>query len=196
MEPALIKLASVSCAEAFMDDQYTAYIIPDKTKRINLRYGFEYYLRYSVKGAAEVYMTSSNCEGIAVWLYSKKKEPFGQILRGGNPFLPLRCGLRYVYREMAANAFCQNIRKKYAPPRHMYLALLAVNPVSQGKGYSSALVKPMLQRLDEEKVPCYLETQNMKNVSLYRHFGFEVVNQALFPNTPYPIYAMLRQPKT
>jgi predicted GNAT family N-acyltransferase len=62
----------------------------------------------------------------------------------------------------------------------------------QGKEFASLLLNPVLARLDAARLPCCLETQNLKNVALYRHFGFKVVHETLFDKT-IPIYAMLRE---
>ena len=53
----------------------------------------------------------------------------------------------------------------------------------------------MLSNIDEEGLPCYLETEGEKNVSMYQHFGFEVVDEFVVPNTQDKLVAMLRQPK-
>jgi GNAT superfamily N-acetyltransferase len=188
----MIKIASITCAEAFVNDPYTIYLIPDQRKRPNLRYGFEYYLRMSIINGAELYSTSTNCESVVVWQDSLKKEPFGLVLRGGNPFLPFRCGLRYIWGELSANNLCTKIRKKYAPAHYLYLALLAVHPDYQGKSYASKLLKPVLKKADDMRLPCFLETHNLKNVSIYQHFGFKVVHETFFDKTV-PFYAMLRE---
>jgi ribosomal protein S18 acetylase RimI-like enzyme len=62
----------------------------------------------------------------------------------------------------------------------------------QGNGYASKLLRPMLKRLDEEVVPCYLETLEKHNVGLYEHFGFKVVDESNVPGTDLTNWAMLR----
>jgi len=187
----LVKKASITCSEAFKDDPLTVYLIPDQTRRNNLCYGFEYYLRMAIVSGAESYTSSHNCEGIAVWQDSLKKEPFGLVFRGGNPFLPFRCGIRYIMSGLDANRLSIKIRRKYAPKHHLYLSLLAVHPDHQGMGYSSQLLKPMFSKLDSVNLPCFLDTQNPKNVSLYQRFGFNIVHETKFDNVV-PFYAMLR----
>jgi ribosomal protein S18 acetylase RimI-like enzyme len=188
----LVKPASICCARAFQDDPYTLHLIPDKRKRSNLRYGFAYYLNLSVNGSAETYTTSPGCEGVAMWVPPGLNLPLWSFLRGGNPFLPLRCGWRYVYGEFLANRYCQKIKDKYAPERYLYLALLAVDPAFQGKGFASLLLKQGLRKADDQHLPCYLETQNRKNEAMYWHFGFKTVFEAEYPGTHSPIIAMLR----
>ncbi len=61
-----------------------------------------------------------------------------------------------------------------------YLMVIGVDPVSQGQGYASKLLKPMLARLDEDSLPGYPETQKEKNATLYQHFGFNVIEEFTF----------------
>jgi len=51
----------------------------------------------------------------------------------------------------------------------------------------------MLNRLDSEKIPCFLETQTEKNVAIYERYGFEVVEKGMIPETTLPHYGMLRK---
>jgi ribosomal protein S18 acetylase RimI-like enzyme len=188
----MVKQASVNSAQAFMDDPYTKYVIPNIEDRANLRYGFEYYLRLALLGRAQAYTTSPACEGVAVWQDSLKKEPFGLLFQV-NPLLQLKCGWLYVIRELLTNRLAEKIKKEFAPKHHIYLALLAVHPDSQGKGLASMLLKALLKELDRDRLPCYLETQNLQNTSMYGHFGFKVIHQVLIPGTDLPLYMMLRQ---
>ncbi len=175
-----------------MDDGYTAYSIPDVKKRAGLRYGCEYYLRQSLLGGAEIFATSPACEGVAVWQDSLSKEPFWTWLRA-RPWLPFRCGLTYVVREFRLNRQVEKFKKRYAPKHHVYLALLAVRPQSQGRGYAGRLLRALAGELDRIKLPCYLETQNLKNVAMYGRFGFKLVGEAVVPGANLALYFMLRQ---
>jgi GNAT superfamily N-acetyltransferase len=188
----LIQAAAITLAEAFFNDPYAVYLIPDPRKRANLRYGFEYYLRTSMRAGGELFTTSKNVEGVAIWQDSRKTPPWWLYLGGGNPWLPLRCGLRYIIGDFRAERQCAKIKKAYAPAQHLYLALFGVQPKYQGQGYGSRLLWPILKRLDETRTPCYLETETPKNVELYRHFGFKVVHETLF-DKKVPFYAMLRE---
>jgi GNAT superfamily N-acetyltransferase len=189
----LAKPASFTAARAFADDPETIYLIPDKKKRINLHFAFEYFLRIAVYGHEEAYVTSPQCEGVAIWASSENNVPFWAALTA-NPIPSLKCGWRFISHQIETNRLAIKIKKQYAPSRHMYLALLAVDPAHHGKGHASALLKPMLARLDKEHLPAYLETQNMKNVAMYQHFGFKLVYETVLPKTTLPMYCMLREP--
>jgi len=46
--------------------------------------------------------------------------------------------------------------------------------------------------MDAAGLPCYLETLEEKNVRLYEHFGFTVLEQTAVPDTYLTVWAMLR----
>ncbi len=168
-------------------------MIPDASKRPNLRYAFETIIRVALLGGSEVYSTSVKCEGVAIWMPVGAKQSMSILLQAGYPQLPLRCGWRYLLRDSRTMSLCEKLRKKYAPARHYYLNTLAVDPDFQGRGFARALLEPMLNKLDKENTACYLETQNMKNVEMYRHFGFHIVHETIIPGTGHPLYMMLRE---
>jgi ribosomal protein S18 acetylase RimI-like enzyme len=97
-------------------------------------------------------------------------------------------------RLMAFSTTIDNLHKKHVHAPHCYLFFIGVDPAYQGKGYAGRLIRPVLERLDRKKIPCYLNTQNEKNVSLYEHFGFRVVDQLTLPGSDILHTAMLRHP--
>ena len=187
----LVEKASITCARAFEGDPLTLWMIPDTSKLCNLRYAFETILRVAVLGGSEAYATSAECEGVAIWMPAGAKQSMSMLMQAGYPQLPLRCGWRYLLRDSRTMSLCEKLRKKYAPAKHYYLNTLAVDPAFQGRGFARDLLEPMLGRLDSEDTACYVETQNMKNVDIYRHFGFRLVHETLIPGTEHPLYLML-----
>ena len=191
----LINPASVPCARAFEDDPTTRYLIPDESKRGCLPGYFEYYLKLSLLSGGGTFITSPGCEGVAMWMESERKDSFFTYLHAGFPFLPLRCGWSHLIRGAALDLHFSRLRRGLAPKRHLYLATLAVDPVYQGQGFASKLMRPMLKQLDEEQLPAYLETQNLRNVEMYRHWGFELLREETMPNADLKLWLMLRQPQ-
>lgn len=74
---------------------------------------------------------------------------------------------------------------------HWYLAVIGVDPIHQGRGFGSALLKHGLQECDAQGLPAYLESSNPKNVPLYERHGFEVIGLIQPADFP-PLYPMLR----
>jgi ribosomal protein S18 acetylase RimI-like enzyme len=192
----LVEKASITSALAFAEDPTTAYLIPEPKKRVNLHYAFEYYFRLSLLDNEETYVTSAACEGVAGWVRSGTHGSFINILRAGWPSLPLRCGWRSLIREIIMDNRYGNLRERLSPKPHLYLSTLAVAPEYQGLGYASRLMKPMLERLDNEGMPAYVETQNLKNKSMYEHWGFDLLKEDRMPGTDLTLYLMLRRPKS
>jgi ribosomal protein S18 acetylase RimI-like enzyme len=77
---------------------------------------------------------------------------------------------------------------------HWYLAVLATDPLFQGRGVGKALVQPMAARADEVGVATYLETQKEASLAYYQRFGFEVVDEFKVNASP-PIWMMQREPR-
>ncbi len=53
---------------------------------------------------------------------------------------------------------------------------------------------PLLQRADQEGLPCYLETFGSQNVPFYEHRGFQVVYAGVEPQSQLAFWAMKREP--
>ena len=85
--------------------------------------------------------------------------------------------------------------REIVPKEHWYRLLLAVDPEHQGKGYASKLLNEMLPEIDKEGLPCYVDTVFSRNVPIYQHFGFRLVDELTIPDTQIKFWAMLRQPK-
>lgn len=87
------------------------------------------------------------------------------------------------------------IEKVHMKDPHWYLNLLVVDPSAQRSGAGGALQAAVLERCDAEGFPAYLETQNPDNLSYYRRFGYEVVDELHpVPNGP-PLWTMCRPAK-
>lgn len=86
--------------------------------------------------------------------------------------------------------------KKHPKEPHYYLFAIAARPQAQGRGLGGALMRNALARIDAEGMPAYLENSKERNISFYRHFGFEVVEQIQAHKNAPPLWAMWREPRT
>jgi len=189
-----IKPTSEMFARAFQDDPLFAYFIPDAFERKNkLHCLFECLVRYGVL-YGEGYAISPDLEGVAMWFPSEQAEmTLWRIIRCGGFSLYFKVGRKVVSRVLAFFNYAFMVHNRQAPFPHWYLALIGVDPKFQGRGYASALIKPMLARIDQENLPCYLETENEKNVSTFQHYGFKVVESDTIPSSDVNNWAMLRE---
>jgi ribosomal protein S18 acetylase RimI-like enzyme len=190
-----IKQAAAMLARAFFSDPKMTHLIPEVSARTDRsRYLFEFELRYGLI-YGEVYATSPVCEGVIVWLPSEKSAiTLWRAFRAGGFRLRNQLGPEAMDRLMAFSGCVDELHNKHLPGPHTYLFFVGVDPAYQGKGYAGRLIRPMLERLDEKQMPCYLNTQNEKNVSLYEHFGFRVIDKQMIPGSPVMHTAMQRDP--
>jgi ribosomal protein S18 acetylase RimI-like enzyme len=188
--------AGAMLARAFFDDPKLTHLIPDITAKKELsRHLFEFELRYGMN-YGDVYTTSPSVEGVAVWLPSSKSDiTFWRAFRSGGILLQKRLGKQIMDRLMSFSAAVDALHKKHAPFSHHYLFFIGVDPAFQKKRVASRLISPMLTWLDIQKLPCYLNTQNETNIGLYEHYGFQVIEQLVLPDSGVVHTAMLRNPR-
>ncbi len=196
LEKKHIKSVSLMLSRAFKDDLKDVFPDPEE-RRVKTHYVNEFLLLLDYSNS-RAFITSPQLEGIAVWMHSdkRKKRPFWRILTSGAIWPAIIIGSKALGKIQAFDQYVERKHKELAPNKHWYLAVLAVDPQHQGKGYASKLLNEMLSYIDEEGLNCYVETEGEKNVSMYQHFGFEVVDEFVVPGTKDKLVAMLRKPKT
>ena len=153
---------------------------------------YEFFVRYGIM-YGEVYSFSPNLEAVAVWLPFWEAEMIREKRnKCGGRELGLSLGKEYSKRYEPIFKCEESCHRKYANFVHWYLYPIGVDPVYQGKGHAGLLLRAKFGEIDEQNVPCYLETNKEINVSLYQHFGFEIVEEGIIPETNIPYWAMLR----
>jgi GNAT superfamily N-acetyltransferase len=78
--------------------------------------------------------------------------------------------------------------------RHWYLNVVSTLPSRQGQGLGSTVLEPVLDDADDNGWPCYLESSNPRNISLYLRHGFVETGQLHLPDGPY-LTQMWREPQ-
>lgn len=77
---------------------------------------------------------------------------------------------------------------------HWYLPLMGVDPVLQGRGLGSALLREALARCDRDRSRAYLEATCSDNVALYERHGFEVRGTVAADGRTL-VWPMVREPR-
>jgi ribosomal protein S18 acetylase RimI-like enzyme len=177
---------------AFDNDPFFNWVIRQDSKRL---FGFELLFRTCLSTLSlphgEV-LTTDDCIGGALWYPpGTSKVGFVQQLS----FLPkiIRAAtLRGVKRFID---MMDALDKIHPIDRHYYLQIVGVDPDHHGKGLGTALLRPVLDRCDQEGCGAYLENTNEVNFTLYERLGFEIVDEFyVCPGAP-PIYPMWRNAK-
>ena len=193
LEKTQIKPASKMLARAFRDDPVVKYAFPEKGGNDpRTPYSYEFMLRMGMK-YGYTYTTSSALEGVAVWDRIRNPEySFWRMLFSGALLPGMRMGWDVGKRMQKFANRLEEKHKEIINDIHWYLQLIGVEPEQQGKGFASGLIREMLKNIDEEGLPCYLETELEKNVPIYEHFGFQTLEEYVIPDTPLKMWLMLR----
>jgi len=158
-------------ARAFHDDPLFGWMLPAKSSQHRrLRRYFVTELRHESlrHGAVEVACADGRIAGAAVWI------PPGTP--PGTQMSALPGYLRAFGRRLVVVSQHQSTAVRVRPREqpHWYLAIIGVDPARRGHGVGAALLRSRLRRCDQDGLPAYLESSNLKNVPLYQHFGFRV----------------------
>jgi GNAT superfamily N-acetyltransferase len=183
------RLAAV-LASAFEDDPPIRWVLKDDARRRSmLERSFRLYLRRLWFKQGECYTTASGVGAIVWELPGQWKVGILDQLRL-LPFMA-RINGRLLPRIVRALAV---VESDHPAEPHYYLPLVGVEPEWRGRGLGTALMRPILDRCDAEKVPAYLEATTPRNRALYERHGFAVTEEfALGPGSP-PLWRMWRNP--
>ena len=175
---------------AFDDDPWFNYLAKqDAHRRKRLRGWLDRGLRRKTFPHGETYMATDG-SGAALWI------PPHTTTEGVGDTLELwlalvrTCGLTRA--RLVANAIRRIAACEPTTP-HMELRLLAVSPHRRGEHIASALMRPMLDRCDRQRIPAALLCTKQENVPLYQHFGFRVTDTIALTDGP-TLWQMLRTP--
>ena len=182
---------------AFTEYELLRYYFHDETERRAAADTFSFIALSIGLKYGEVYMSSDKLEGVAAWLPPGKAHFGGwQIIRSVPLSILFRFARQGARRMWAYGRYVANLHRKLVPYPHWYLQIIGVDPAYHGQGFCSRLMRPVLERIDREGMPCFLVTNTEKNVTIYRRFGFEVVSEDKMPGTEVTSFAMLRKSQT
>jgi GNAT superfamily N-acetyltransferase len=185
-----VAAVSGALARAFYDDPVMSWFFRDDARRMRrLERGFALFMRDIYLQYDDCYTTAERAGG-ALWAPPGKWHlgPLGQLRL--LPKMALVAG-RDLPRLLRGLAF---IEGKHPHEPHYYLGPLGVEPSRQGMGIGGALMRPVLDRCDRERIPAYLEASTPRNRALYLRNGFEVVEELHFPGGGPPTWLMWRPP--
>ena len=171
-------------SRAFQHDPFYVWLVSaDSERPRRLERFFELLLsRYSVD-LSDTY-TIAGLSACAIW-----KPPgdytmsFTQQLRA-MPGFARALGWSVMPRGLKLIEHLDGLHARFAPGPHVYLYVLGVDPLQQGRGLAGHLLRPRLERCDAEGHEVYLETANEKNVAFYERHGFVLRHKAEDPRFP------------
>lgn len=186
-----IKAAAQLLGNAFQNDPLMVYLTPNADKRSRLLpslFGVvaRYCLRYGT-----IY-TTPDLDGVACCLPPGQTIPtIGRMLRSSLRGAPVQLGLSGLLRFLHASKYMDETHEQVAASAHWYLWVLGVDPQRQGHGFGGKLVQTVLQQARAQNLPCYLETENPRNVPFYQQHGFRLMREISIPGSEVHVSALL-----
>ncbi len=186
------EVADVS-AEAFIgsDDPIGNFMFQNEPHHLALKTRFFRSLVTSCSPNAVRQAISPNLEAVSIWFppgmdHSEDAEPdpFGT-----HDFADPAT----MERMQAVNEVIAALTEHLGQEPQWYLHLVAVRPQFRDRRYSSALIRPMLAKADEENLPCTLITPSLGNVRKYESWGFKVVRELPVPRSLEKFVSMRRK---
>ncbi len=166
--------------QAFVSEVPASHLFTGNQHRARTRYFMRCSAAYALQ-FGECYTTPERL-GVALWLTpGNTAMTLPRMHAAGMLSAPLHMGMRGFLRFMRFAGLTDRMHKAAIAAPHYYLFALGVRPSNQGRGGGGLLVGAMLDRIDEEGLPTYLETQDPHNVALYQRLGFQGVAEAAFP---------------
>jgi len=191
-----LPIAAKTLALAFMKDPLSKAVFVEESTRFDylLDY-FRFRIHYGIK-YGYVYASSDKFEGIAVWIPSDKAHvsTWRGMLTGGLR-LYAKVGFSMVSKFDEVNHYTTSLRDSVIEPPYIQLSPIGVTPDEQGKGLGTKLILPMMKKLDDDNLKCFLETQEERNVAYYQRFGFEIAKETIIPGLNLQNWVMIREPK-
>jgi GNAT superfamily N-acetyltransferase len=192
MTMAEIKPVARALAQAFYDDPHFRWFVRDDAKRMQrLERGFATFMGRVWLRQDEAY-THERLIGAALWMPPNTWHlgPLAQLLLLPAIVRDLRAD---TPRLLKALTFIE--KKHPREPGHWYLPIIGVASAWQGRGYGAALLRPVLERCDVDRMPAYLEASTPRNLALYERNGFEAVEECRYASNGPPLWRMWREPR-
>jgi acetyltransferase (GNAT) family protein len=180
-------------ARAFASDPFMVYAMPSSQRRSRvLPVLFRIIVRYCLRYGA-IYATS-NLDGVACCLPPGQTATIGRLALISVSAPPLQLGLTGLRRFLRVSTVAERAHTQAAPGAHWYLWALGVDPACQGRGRGCQLVRTVLRQARARDLPCYLDTENPRNVPFYQRLGFRLVSETMIPSSDVSISTMLWDP--
>jgi ribosomal protein S18 acetylase RimI-like enzyme len=182
-------------ARAFADDPVMAWIFPTEQMRYRRLPAF---FAVSIRGTSlrvegtEVVLAGGAVLGAAIWIPPSAWLPsFWQQIRGLPGYV-----LALRSRFAAASRTYNEILRCHPRQPHWYLSGIGTDPLVQGTGVGSELMRSRLARCDAERLPAYLESSKESNVPFYEQHGFKVTRELTISGGGPRLWLMWRDPES
>jgi GNAT superfamily N-acetyltransferase len=182
---------SATLADALASDPVFSWLFPSQRRRdARMRQLFALELEHWIFPAGGRALTTDEFRGANV------EVPPGR----SNMTLPLSGAIGLVRlfgtRLRRASRLQRFFDRNHLQGPHYYVRTLGVATRFQGQGLGTALLRPTLERSDQEGLPAYLEASTERSAALYERLGFVHLGELQVPDGGPCFWPMRRPPAT
>jgi len=182
-------------SRSFQNEPNFVYIIPDEqARRISLRWFFQMAAIPASRLFGEI-CTTNQIDGASLWIRTGTGFTFERMIRNATRRMPLKLDLQALRRSINLGARVEKARHRLVRGPHWYLLALGVEPSIDRCALSGLLIEPVLSRADSDKIPCYVEIFDERDLCFYEKLGFRVEGAGKIPHVGPSFWAMIRSPK-
>jgi hypothetical protein len=180
---------------SFQNEPNFVYIMPDEqARRMILRWFFQMVAIPASRAFGEI-CTTNQTDGASLWIRDGSGFSFERMIRNAMRGMPLQLDQISLRRWINVGARVEKARHRLVRRPHWYLLALGVEPSIERCTLSGLLTGPVLSGADSDKVPCYVEIFDERNLSFYEKLGFRVEGAGCIPQGGPSFWAMIRAPK-
>ena len=195
-----IPKAGVVLANAFQHDPVWKLVFRDEARLEQRGVLFESPIKYCLK-YGEVYAPSEHLEGVALWVPGDLADlTIWRMIRSGSiisGMKAMKACTELARKQGRIFGPLQADRKAHMKGRaYIYLMVLGVATEFQGQGFGGKLLRALIEKSEQARVPIYVETETERNVGMYEGFGFRVLKQITLPIINLPQWEMVREPSS
>jgi len=192
-----IEIQSVAdmLGRSFHNEPNFVYILPDEQARKTiLRWFFQMVAIPASRLSGEIH-TTKQMDGASLWIRPGSGLTFERMFRNGMWAMPFKLDEAIVRRSINLGTRVEKVRHQLVAEPHWYLLALGVEVSVDRSALIGLLTEPVLSRADSDKVPCYVETFQARDLCFYEKLGFRIEGAGDIPEGGPSFWAMIRQPR-
>jgi len=182
-------------SRSFQNEPNFVYIMPDGLARqMILRWFFQMVAIPASRLFGEI-CTTNQIDGASLWIRRGSGFTFERMIRNAMRGMPLKLDQASLRRWVNLGARIEKARHRLVRGPHWYLLALGGEPSMDRSTLSGLITEPVLSRADLDKLPCYVEIFNERDLSFYEKLGFRIEGAGDIPQGGPSFWAMIRAPQ-
>ena len=187
-----IDRGSTVLRDAFINYPAFKYLFPEiNDRKKKLRHVMSFFLKCGLLHG-EVIAPSKNIEGVSIWYKSMNLNiGLNSLLKAGLISTIYNLNIKSFIRFKKLGDTKRINRDLLLDKEYYFLDVIGIDLSFEKKGYARLLIDTMLEKIDKERISCFLETSNIKNINYYNKCGFILLST--YNNDGLESYCMIRE---